>query len=154
MWRKIALAGATAAVIVGAGGAALATSGTGSTVSGTPSVAGATAAAHPGRPGLRAFGGRLLHGQFVTKGKDGSTYVTHTVIRGDVTAVSSTSITVKAADGVSQTFTVNGNTKVHQRGSGRGTTVDMSAVKTGAAVLVAGTGTNPVTATHIVLGTK
>ena len=152
MWKKIALAGASAAVILGAGGAALATSGSGASVSGTPSAVGFGAARH-GHPGLA--GRNVLHGQFVTRSKDDAkTFVTHTVVRGAVTAVSATSITVKAADGFSQTFTVNADTKVHQRGAGRGTTVGIDTVKTGATVVVAGTGTDPVTATHVLLGAK
>lgn len=153
MWRKIAVAGATTAVILGAGGAALATSGTVSAGSGAAvsGVAAAAAGERPGHPGIRAAARNVLHGQFVTR-HDGE-FVTHTVARGAVTAVSSTSITVKAADGVSETFAVTGDTKVHRRGD-RGTALTIADVKTGATAFVAGTGTDPVTATHVVLAAK
>lgn len=162
MWRKIALAGATAAVIIGAGGAALATSGT--TVAGSPGAPAASAApAAPGTSGTSGHGRHaglraerhVLHGQFVTRARgSASTYVTHTVIRGSVTAVSATSLTVRAVDGVTQTFTVNGKTVVHRRGTAKGTNAGIGAVTTGAQVFVAGTGTDPVTATHVLLAAK
>ena len=53
------------------------------------------------------------HAEWVTKGSN-NTYVTHDAIQGQVTAVSSSSITVKSADGTSLTFAVNDQTKVHQ----------------------------------------
>src|SRR4051794_1604166 len=113
MLKKIVLAGVAAAVVLGAGTAALAASGSGSTPS--PS---ASASSHPGKPAAgkahlgRMLARRSLHGTWVTR--DGSSgFVTHDAIRGQVTAVSAGSITVKAADNVSQTYAITSDTKVH-----------------------------------------
>ena len=53
---------------------------------------------------------RSLHGEFVIQTKDGL----RTVIlqRGSVTAVASTSVTVKSSDGFTVTWTINDQTKV------------------------------------------
>ena len=98
MYRKIAVAGVTAAAIIGAGTAALAesgsTSGTPSPASSTSSTAtssGSTAAAGAhGAKGSRLgrLARRVVHGQFVT-GQAGA-FVTHDVIRGQVSSVSPT----------------------------------------------------------------
>jgi hypothetical protein len=99
------------------------------------------------RRGLRARLLRALHATWVTNGKRGP--VTHQAIRGDVTAVSATSITVKAKDGFSLSFTVTTDTMVRERvaGSGRATKAtasSISAIKVGAKALVTGVGaTNP-----------
>ena len=85
---------------------------------------------------------RALHATWVTRdGKSSTSFVTHDAIRGQVTAVSATSITVKAADNVSQTYTVNSSTKVHTRADGKGKAGTISEVKSGDKVLVVGTGT-------------
>ena len=99
---------------------------------------------------------RVSHAQWVTKdGKTGK-FVTHDAVRGTVAAVSATSITVKATDGTSETFTVNGSTKVHVKGAKKvagaakpapGT---ISKVKVGDAAGVLGTGTAPMTATRVI----
>ena len=111
----LAIAGVAAAAVVGTAGVAAATA---PDPSGSP---GPTASApDPGRPGgaaerraklkHRALG-RGLHGEFVVKGKDGA-YVTLVSVRGEVTAVSATSITFKAEDGFTATYAVNSDTKV------------------------------------------
>jgi hypothetical protein len=135
---KFAAAGAAAAVVLGAGTAALAASGSGTT-SGSGSSASSTA--HTAKNKLRHK--RLLmhgvHGQIVTHGKDG--YVTHSGIRGTATTVSATSITVKAADGYTQTFTLTKDTKVRERpasGKGKGTAGTVSNLKSGDQVAVLG----------------
>ncbi|GAA1990461.1 hypothetical protein GCM10009817_35540 [Terrabacter lapilli] len=103
---------------------------------------GAGTAGKPGRQGLRARMLRALHGTWVTEGKAGP--VTHQAVRGDVTAVSATSITVKAKDGFSLTFSVAGDTKVRARTTGKGTASTIGAVKVGSKALVVGLGaTNP-----------
>lgn len=70
----------------------------------------------PGGPGgMRGDhgpGGELLHSESVVKSADG-TITTEQRIRGTVTAVSASSITVKAEDGVSRTFAVAATTEVH-----------------------------------------
>ncbi|WP_076262285.1 hypothetical protein [Intrasporangium flavum] len=92
--------------------------------------------------GLRARLLRALHATWVTEGKNGP--VTHQAIRGEVTAVSGTSVTVKAKDGVSMTFTVIGDTRVRARANGKGADSTMSALHVGDKAFVAGVGaTNP-----------
>lgn len=147
MWKKIAIGGAIAAATLGAGTAALAASG--STTTGSPAPSSANAAAGAKHPGARALGRRALHGQWVT-GKVGSTtFTTHDEIRGQVTAVSPTSITVKAIDNVSQTYVVTSDTKVRLRTGGKGAASSIGQVKTGDHVVVVGTGTSTLTATGV-----
>jgi hypothetical protein len=68
-----------------------------------------------GRLGGRALGhglaGNALHGEFVVKDKDGK-IVTRVVQHGQVTAVSTTSISLKSDDGFTGSYPVNGDTKV------------------------------------------
>ena len=153
MWKNIAIGGAVAAAIVGVGTASVAltgsdsTSPSSSTSAATPDHAGRLLGRHP-----LARLGNLLHGQWVTKNKDGKV-VTHDAIHGSVTAVSATSITVKASDGVSQTYVVNSDTKVRQRTEGKrrsGEDSDISKVKDGDNVAVLGTGTDTLTATAVI----
>ena len=92
--------------------------------------------------GLRARLLRTLHATWVTEGKAGP--VTHQAIRGEVTAASGTSVTVKARDGVSKTFTVSGDTRVRARANGKGADSTMSALHVGDKAFVAGVGaSNP-----------
>jgi hypothetical protein len=105
------------------------------------------------RKGLRARLLRALHATWVTDGPQGP--VTHQAIRGDVTAVSATSITVKAKDGVSMTFAVTSATTVRARvaGSGKGvkgTDSTIGAVQVGAKALVTGVGASTPTARVVV----
>lgn len=158
MLKKLVIAGSAAAVVLGAGTAALAASGS-SSPSASPST-GSSAPHAPQAKGKHAGKARnelrrALHATWVTRdGKSTTSYVTHDAIRGQVTAVSSTSITVKAADNVSQTYAVNSSTKVHSRAVAKGTTATMSSVKTGDKVLVAGTGTTSLVATQVADTTK
>jgi len=159
MFRKIAIAGATAAVIVGAGTAALAASGSSS--SGTPSTASSTSSSsssadnrlgrfarrHPGI--AAAISHHAVHGVIVTKDDSGK-YVTHDGILGAVTAVSSSSITIKSSDGFAQRFSINSDTKVRVKADGKGATI--SAVHVGDHVGVVGTGTGTPVATYVVVG--
>jgi hypothetical protein len=142
MWKKIAAAGAAAAAVLGAGGVAMAASG------GNPSTAPSTAAATTKGHADKALR-RAVHGTFVTRGK-GGTFVTHELARGTVAAVSAGSITVRSADGSSETFVVDSHTKVrtHPKGAA-GAASSISAVKSGDTVEAVGKGT-PATATLIV----
>lgn len=97
---------------------------------------------------------RALHATWVTKNKKGT--VTHQAIRGEVTAVSATGVTLKAADGFSQTYTVGAGTKVGVRNlsatdaAGRkATTSTFGALKVGAHALVMGSGATSPVATKI-----
>lgn len=185
MVKKIVLATSAAVVVLGAGTAALATS---TSAPAKPGSAGtsspaATSSATPGaaapdskargpkahKPGHKALG-RALHAQWVTPDPDReNAFVTHNAIRGEVTAVSPTSITVKALDGVTQTYAITSDTKVHLRkglpslgngkghggrgnrgGLGNGPAGTISDVHTGDKVAVTGTGTTSLTAQHVV----
>jgi hypothetical protein len=72
-----------------------------------------------GGPGFAGFGG-AIHGQ-LTEPKSGGGYQTVDVQRGTVTAVSSTSITVKSADGYTATYAVTSSTEVNAQAAGIGT---------------------------------
>jgi hypothetical protein len=195
MLKKMVLAASAAVVVLGAGTAALATS---TSAPAKPSVAGTSSPAPSGstapgaaapnstapgaaapdraargpkahKPALKALG-RALHATWVTPDRDSeNTFVTHHAIRGEVTAVSPTSLTVKALDGFTQTYAVNGDTKVHLRkglpsqgngkgngaqgnrgGLGKGPAGTISDVHTGDKVAVTGTGTTSLTAQHVV----
>ncbi len=154
MYKQIAIAGMTAAAIIGVGTAALAESGT-TSGSPTPAAASSTASAkhagHGGRGWHAKFDRRALHGQFVTHGKNKS-FVTHDVLRGQVSSVSGNTIVVTAADKTSETFVANSATTVRVRTAGKGAKGAISQVAHGDQVLVVGTGTGsgPYTATHIV----
>lgn len=70
--------------------------------------------------GIGGFGaGGVVHGQ-VTVPKSGGGYQTQDVQRGTVTAVSSTSISVKSADGFTATYVVNSKTLVDAQAAGIG----------------------------------
>lgn len=154
MYRKVLVGGVTAAAILGTGGAALAASGSsGGTTAGTPSAStSATSTATSTAKHHRSALGRALHGQFVTKGKSG--FVTHDLIRGTVTSVSATSITVQAADKVSETYAITKDTKVRVRAAGKGAAGTITDVTRGAHVGVTGTGSTALTAQRIVVVTK
>ncbi|HKC29641.1 MAG TPA: hypothetical protein VKB75_16620 [Jatrophihabitans sp.] len=149
MYRRILIGGVTAAAVIGAGGTALALSGS-HTTSGTPVTSVAAKHTKAGNHALRDR--RLLrhvvHGQIVVNGKNG--FVTHDVIVGTVTAVSPTSITVRAADNTSETYVVDSATKVRQRTPTSRGASSIGQVHAGDQVLVAGTGTTTFTARHIV----
>jgi hypothetical protein len=151
MYRKILIGGVAAAAIVGAGGTALALSGSDSTT-GRPAttVVGTQQAldAHPLLKRERAWLRRVAHGQVVVRGADG--FVTHDVIVGKVSAVSPTAITVRAADGVSETFAVTSDTKVRVLGDGTRGLASIDKIATGDRVAVGGTGTSTLTAEHVV----
>ena len=98
---------------------------------------------------------RALHATWVTKNDKG--VVTHQAIRGEVTTVTTTSITVKAVDGFSQTYSVSAQTKVLMRNlsatdkAGRQAKAStMAAVKVGAKVLVSGQGASSPAAERVV----
>lgn len=163
MWKTIAIAGATAVVIGGAGTAAMAASGTPApTASVSPS---SSATLNPGggsatgtdksRARKRMAVNRLrgsVHATWVSQNKKTGTFTTHEAIRGQVTAVSATSITVAAADSVTETYVLNASTKVHSRDTKAAASI--SAIKTGDRVLVAGTGTTALTAVRVVEAKK
>jgi hypothetical protein len=131
MYRKIFATAGTAVAIVGVATAALATSGS------DPSNTSGTGRAS-GQSELHAILRHALHGQVTTGSQDG--YVTHSGVRGMVTAVSPTSITVKAVDGYTETFTLGPDTKARERTPGQrgATSGSVSDVKRGDQVAVLG----------------
>jgi hypothetical protein len=74
----------------------------------------------------RGLAGDALHGEFVVKDKDGKV-VTRVVQHGQVTAVSTTSVSLKSDDGFTGTYAVNGDTRVRVGGDNAA----ISGVKTG-----------------------
>jgi hypothetical protein len=120
-WRAAGTLAAVAATTVG-GGIAFAATGDNttpapSTAPSAPSESSSNgnqkAPDHDRGPRDGLFG--ALHGEFVVP-KDGGGYQTVVTQSGSVTAVSSTSITVKSADGYSRTYVVNADTKVNRDG--------------------------------------
>ncbi len=128
---------AITALAAGAGVAALATGGSPSLASSSGQLA-ATPSPSPSPsqsgygtpgPGNRFFGGfgggfgagvaGALHGQFVVP-RSGGGYQTEDTQRGSVTAVSTSSITVKSADGFTKTYQVTSSTVVDARRDGIG----------------------------------
>jgi hypothetical protein len=175
MVKKIVVAGSAAAVVLGAGTAALAAGSSSAAVSSpTSSAAPAPGTAAPGKaangtaaPGKAANGKaakarlakgplrRALHAQWVTRdGKSTTTFVTHDAIRGQVTAVSPTAITIKALDGLSQTYAVTSTTKVHTRADAKGQAGAIGEVHVGDKVAVTGTGTTSLIAQRVQDATK
>lgn len=136
--RKItlAVAGVVAAGVLGTAGVAAATAGTTApapaAASPTAPAPGATADKPAKKRAGQALKARGMHGEWVVKGKDGKP-VTLVSVRGQVTAVGPTSVTVKAEDGYTATFVANADTKV------KGADVDSIAdVKVGAKGAVVG----------------
>jgi hypothetical protein len=151
--RKIALgvAGVVAAGVLGTAGVAAATS---SDSAPAPSASAAPSSSAPSsdhpraKRAKRALIGRGMHGEWVVKGKDGKP-VTLETIRGTVSAVSSSSVTVKAEDGFTATFATNSDTKV--RGGGADSLGD---VKAGAKAAVVGVKSGNTTTARTVLVRK
>lgn len=85
--------------------------------------------------GARHLGGPGIHGEFVVPNADGG-YQTIATQRGEVTAVSPTSITVRSEDGYSATYVVTADTLVNAARDGistisNGDTVHVVAIVSG-----------------------
>jgi hypothetical protein len=99
-----------------------------------PGKFGALGGGFVGGLGFGGLGG-VIHGQ-VTEPKSGGGYQTVDVQRGTVTAVSTSSITVKSADGYSASYAVSSSTEVNAQAAGIGTvkvgdTVELTATVSG-----------------------
>jgi len=94
------------------------------------------------------MGGDVLHGVFTVKTASGS-YVTEETQVGTVSSVSSNSITVKSADGYSQTYAVKSSTIVDSQAGGIGAVASSDSVR-----ITAETQSGSETATSIVDTTK
>jgi hypothetical protein len=121
---------ATGALVVGAVTVAVlslrGSDGTAAAAAPAPSPSTGTAQDHPGwwggpwgggGPWAGPWGGpagarNALHGEVVVS-KDGGGTETITFQRGEVTDVNANAVTVKSEDGVSTTYTVNGDTKIN-----------------------------------------
>jgi hypothetical protein len=129
--RPYLLAGVAVAALLGGGGAALAVGNSGTPAAAQNAVtATPVPAASPGAPGThrgsRHFRGRfgfspfgMVHGQFVVA-KPGGGYQTVDVQDGQVTAVSTASITLKSSDGFTNTYVVTSSTRVDAQRDGIG----------------------------------
>jgi hypothetical protein len=130
--RPYVLAGVAVAALLGGAGAALAATNSPAPASSpsaaaaspapTPAPSGPPGAAGPGRHrfgGGFGFGGLFgaLHGQLVVA-KPGGGYQTVDVQTGQVTAVSTTSITLKSADGFAKSYVVTSSTLVDAQRDG------------------------------------
>lgn len=106
---------------------------------------GAPGGGHGDRGGHGMRGpGMGIHGTFVVPQPDGSGYQTVHMQRGEVTAVSASSITVTSEDGYSKTYVVDSTTEVNRDGA-------IADIAVGATVMVVGVaGDDSVTATRIV----
>lgn len=148
MMRKTAIViGIGTAVLLGAAGTAFAAES--DTAVTTAPAATSTAPAH------HHHGHRIVRGEYgtwTTFDKKTSTATVHEAIRGTVGAVSSSGITVKAADGTSETYTVGTGTTVHVKGDTKTSTGTIAEVKVGDRAIVVGTGQGTFTATHVVDG--
>ena len=78
--------------------------------------------------------GRMVRGDATLLKKDGRTTTVH-FERGEISAASTTSVTVKGADGVSTTFSIGADTRVRSKGKA----LEASSVKTGDFVFAMGT---------------
>jgi len=183
MWKTITAVGARAVIIGGAGTAAYAASGTAAPApsatstsatsdGGTTLTTEAGQSADTGRQAVRNRIRGAVHASWVTQNKKAKTFTTHEVIRGQVTSVSPTSITVRSADNVTETFVVSPATKVWTRtvrtaaaraaakAAAQGTpsartpaprtSASIADVATGDKVFVGGTGTTTLTAIRII----
>jgi hypothetical protein len=117
------------------------------------------ASAKPGRAGhpalrrltvRRALARNVEHGELVVKTKDGDKTID--VQRGTVTAITSTTVTVKSSDGVTETWTFGSPIHVVEHR----TSVQPSNVTTGEQVGVAGTksGSNLTASLLVIPGSK
>ena len=162
MWKKFVVIAGLSVAALGVGGAAWAEANA-STPTPTPTAAVSassattattTAGRHDGREKAKQLRRELLkravHAQWVSKDAKTGAFVTHDAVRGVVTAVSASSVSVKAADGTTESFTVTSTTKVHAKGDSKAHPGTIGQVKVGDRVGVVGTGATTKTATHIV----
>lgn len=112
----IFIAGLIAGITVAAFGVAGAQ--TAPTTPGRPGTPGIEAAAKAGKRHL----GHGIHGEFTAADPDGDGYRRIATQAGEVTAVSTTSITVRSVDGFVRTYVVDAQTKVN----GDGTIADIA----------------------------
>jgi hypothetical protein len=107
-----------------------------------------SASAGPGRqrrPGVRTYlRGNTLHGEMTVQGRDGVRIIV--VQRGTVTAADAKAVSVKSSDGFTLTWTLGDKLRVVQNR----TKADLSAVKVGAEVGVAGAKTGDASTARLI----
>ena len=149
MIRRSLVIGAAALALLGGGAAVAYASGPTSDTPSAPASAAspdasasASTPAHPRAATLRTALQRSVHATWVSRDAKGG-FITHDAIRGQVTSVSGTSISVRAGDGLGETFSVTSATKVRVITlSPRSTTTgSIGSVAVGDRVLVTGVGT-------------
>ena len=120
----------------------LAASSSSSTSSPSSSPSGKNGNKNGGKHGQHGRHGALLrlrtlqHAEWVTQDPKTHKDVTHEAVVGTITAVSSSSVSVKATDGYTLTFKISSGTKIHVAGTkSKGTASDL---KTGAKALAGG----------------
>lgn len=143
--RKTLVAGLAAGTVFGGGVAMVAPSlASDSGAAATSATTTATTAADKAHPRLDLRRARaVIHATWTTRNG-----VHHRAIRGTVKAVSSDSITVKAKDGVTETYVVTSKTAVRVLGDGHKGKDPISEVEVGDKALVSGTGST--TARHVI----
>jgi hypothetical protein len=114
-WRRIMMTGVTVAAVVGGAGLAVAASSSGTPANAATATASQVQSHSAVDPGW-GHGMAIVHGQAVIA-KSGGGYQTVDYQRGTVTAVSTTSITLKSSDGFTMSYAINGSTIV---GANRG----------------------------------
>jgi len=97
-------------------------------------------------PGLAGIGGIPVHGDVVVNDPNAGGTTTIRFARGEVTAVSATSLTLKCSDGFEATFAIDGNTKV-RLGDDQRTITDL---KTGGTAMATGRVAGEVTTATLV----
>ncbi|MDP9483093.1 MAG: hypothetical protein M3P84_07720 [Chloroflexota bacterium] len=78
--------------------------------------------------------GRIVRGDATLLKKDGTTMTVH-FERGEISAASASSVTVKGADGVATTFAIDNDTRLRSQGKA----IEANSLKTGDRVLAVGT---------------
>jgi hypothetical protein len=129
--RVVAIAAIAGVLLIGGIGVAVAQTGGSSTTTPPTTVPGQRGPGGPGGPGGRPFKGGgpgfgaqggprgAIHGEFVAPDGSGG-FRTIATQMGDVTSVSSDSISVKSADNFSRTYSVDQNTMVNSGRDGIG----------------------------------
>ena len=149
MIRKTALAvGIGAVAVLGAKGTAIAAQSDSTQATPTPTTTAAptpTPSPSAGRHRVNVnFPGE--YAQWTTFDARTNTSTVYDGIRGQVSAVSGSSISVKAANGTSQTFAVDANTRVR---GGKGKSGGIGQVQVGERVVLVGTGQGSFTAVQV-----
>ena len=142
--KTVIATGVGVAVLLGGGAAAVAATNTPAPQSGSASTSTST---HKHAHRHERFSGE--YAQWTTYNATTKTKVTHDGVRGTVSTVSATSISITAKDGTTKTYLLTHATKVHGKGDTKTHPGSISQVKVGDRAEVIGTGTSTLTATRV-----